>query len=481
MVGLVLAVVVAVAPPAAAANPYATEQAAALADARKLDPVTAALTRYLSFAQVPAELRGDARRVVNLWANNLSREAEFYRPRRVTETVFAVNVLDYGWDPQTWEKLADEDPYYHVQVTFQAGTQGKRYFPAEKSYKAGWYLADFKVTKTVAAIAPWLPAADAAELVARCQSAAPIVRADWWFSRAAIQAGRKGTGYYDWLQVKDLKTFDSLIGFDRKKSQDVKREVGGIVVRSGVSNFSRQVFREQSITGGRWETRDVLDDNKDARNAGRQLDRDFKPQAFETYGRLPNDLYAYGLFDDKGATQETAPDRIGADKTAPGNDPRIHVGLSCQRCHVEGLRPVADRARQRYSGPVRLNVADPVEARRLHQLYLGELQGRLDEDNASYAKALKTGFGWKPDEAAKAVGALWAWYQEADLLPADLAAEFGVLEADYLAKLRAYYKANQLSDPVLADHLANPPLPIRRDDVEQLYAIVAPVILGAQK
>jgi hypothetical protein len=61
----------------------------------------------------------------------------------------------------------------------------------------------------------------------------------------------------------------------------------------------------------------VLDDNKDARNAVRQLDKDYKHQAEEVYGFLPNGLFVYFLVRRRGTRQDSAPDKIGSDKTAP--------------------------------------------------------------------------------------------------------------------------------------------------------------------
>lgn len=462
-------------------NVYAAEVVASVADSRKLDAFAASRTRYLSLPPyLTAEQRDLWRRMTDLWANSLSREPDLYKARRVSSTLLAVNVDDYGWDPDTWEQLANEDPFYHVQIDLVIGRPGRMYFAATKESKAGWYDVNVTENRRVPALAPWLPVAEAAELVARCQSAAPIVRADWWFSRAAIQFGRKGTGYYDWLRVKDRDQFDRLVAFDRRKSQDIRREVAAIVARSGVSNFPRQIFRFQSLTGGYWQTRDVLDDNKDARNALRQLDGDYRHQAEEIYGFLPNGLFAYFLSNDQGVRQDSAPDGIGPDKTAPGNDGKIHIGLSCVRCHVEGLRPIQDWGRRIYSGPLRLTSPDPVQFRRLVQLYLGELQEYVDGDTAAYAKRLVRLTGWKTDEAAKAIGVAWAWYEERDILPADAAAELGVSEAAYVAKLRAYFQANPLSDSVLASHLADPPIGLRSgDDWEQVQPLVGQIVFGA--
>ncbi len=245
-----------------------------------------------------------------------------------------------------------------------------------------------------------------------------------------------------------------------------------------MSNFPRQIVIEQSLTGERAETRDVLDDNKDAKNAHRQLLDDFKPQAFEIYGFNTVGLFVYAAADDKGALQDSVPDRLGPDKTAPGNDTRIHPFLSCVRCHVEGYRNVLDWGRKVYSGGTTLNSPDPVQHKRLSQVYLGDFQTPFDEANAKYAKALLKLTGWKPEEAAKAIGQAWAIYVEKDYMPEDLAAELGVPVEKYLATLREYYKKNQLGDPILASHISQPPLPIRSDDVEQLYPLIAPIILA---
>jgi len=461
-------------------NPYAADVMAALADARKLPPEVASYTLYLTLR--PCYDRDEQRKVCDLWTNALSREAELVRPRRIGQNLLAINTLDYGWDHDSLlAALALEDCYYHVSVLVEANTAHKCYFSRTKGFKAGWYDAQIITKKRVAALAPWLPATETAELVALTNSPAPILRADWWFARAAIQADRAGTGYYDHLQLKTLADFDKLCEFDRKKSQGIKQEVAAIVARSGVSNFPRQVFREQALTGGRWETRDQIADNRDEKNALRQLNGDLKPAAFELYCFLPNGLLATFLADGKGARQDSAPDGVGHDSTAPGRDGKIHVGLSCIRCHAEGLRPIDDWARKVYAGGLQLNSPDYDKARRLAQIYLGDLQGRLDDDRSRYAKTLFSLTSWKTADAAKAVGRAWAAYTEANLLPKDLAAELGLPEVDYLKNLRAYYAANQLGDAVLASHLADPPLPIRRDDAEQLYPIVANVILGGSK
>lgn len=450
----------------------ATELKAALADARRLDSTTAVRTRYLTLQGVAELNRDDTKVVLDFWINCLSREAEFAKMRRVTPTILAVSLDDFGIDAATWDKLADEDPYFSQQIKVEVGATFLNWdggYSQAKAVKAG-----------VATVpATWLPQKDALEVTSLTQSPAPILRADWWLSRTLIQADRKGTGYYDFLAVKDRKDFEKLVALDVKESQRVKREVAGIVARSNVSQLPRQVFRFQSVTGGYWVTRDALDNNRDERNALRNLDGDYKHQAEEIYGVLPNGMYAFFLGDDKGVRQDSAPDKLSSDETAPGRDRRIHVGLSCVRCHVEGLRPVNDWGRKIFTGPLKLSSPDAVKLRRLQHLYLGELQERIDEDSALYAKRLFRLTGQKPDAMAKMVGSAWANYVERDVMPGDAARELGLTEAVYMTRLKAYYGSNQLADPVLASHIAG--LPIRIDDWEQLMPLVCPIVLTPSK
>jgi hypothetical protein len=487
MLDALLALATFLAPPPAAApaeNPYAASVQVALADARRIG-AESFFTLYLSLPPtVPEADLEEWKTGLDLWANSLSREPVLVKLRRVSKTLLAANIVAYGWDREVVGRLADADPYYHVRADLAVAQRGRKFYYQDGATKAGWYNVEAAKAIRVTALAPWTLPAEHAELVALTNLPGPILRADWFFAQLGIQAGRQ-VGYYDFLGVKSRDDFHKLVGLDQKESERVKRRIRAIVRRSGVGNFPRQIERLQSLTGGYWYTLDQIDNNLDQQNALRQLNKDLKHKAEEHYGVLPNGLYAYLLSDDKGTRQDSAPDGIGFDRTAPGNDGKIHVGISCFRCHTEGLRPINDWARRVFNGPVKLASPDPVEYQKLVQLYLDDLQTWVDDDTSFYAKRLKRLTGWKTDEAAKAVGRMWAWYVEADILPADAAAELGLTEEVYLKRLRDYFKdqakAGLPSDNVLASHIGKVPEPIRRDDWEQLQSLVLPVVLGAPK
>ncbi len=463
------------------------EVLAAERDLRKVDATLQPFIRYLSIYTVPDRDRAETVKVLDFWLNSLSRRRKIAKMRKVTPTLYAINIDDYAWNKKTWERLADEDPYFHVKIQFAQGTEvvpwpGGVWAGDNKHYPAGAFTYNRPKAKAngdkTTSLAPWLPPIEGSYLVAATQSAAPIVRGDWWLSRTAIQAGREGTGYYDWLEIKEKKDYDKIVGFNEKESQRLEKEVAAIVGDSGVATFPRQIFRFQAITGGYWVTRDALDDNKNEKNAIRQLDEQYKHQAEELYAYLPNGLFVYYLSDEKGTRQDSAPDKISSDDTAPGRDKRIHIGLSCVRCHVEGLRPINDWARRANQGAIKLASPDPEKARRLQQLYLDDLETDFKRDVRHYEETLKINFDYTTAQVAKSIGNVWARYVEARLMPADGARELGVPEWYYMKRLKDYYKKDQLGDIVLASHLAG--IPIRADDWEQIMPLVAPIVLGAR-
>lgn len=444
-------------------------------DAASLDPTVAARTRYLTIANIPIKERAEIRTAISFWTNSLSRESKLVQPRQVSETVLALLIDDYGWNAKTYDALANEDPFFHVRVQVTIGTEANFWYPADGTNKAGYYPGKAAEAGEVVTLAPWLNTVSAAALVAACQSPAPISRADWWLSRVAIQADRK-TGYYDFLGVKDRADFEKLVGLSVKESERLQKETAAIVSRSGVGNLPRQIFRYQSPTGAYYVTHDALDNSRDKLNAQRNFFADFKHQAEEHYATLPNGLYAFFLSDDKGVRQDSAPDKIGPDRTAPGNDARIHVGLSCVRCHVEGIRPINDWARKVFASTSPFTSPDPELTRRFQRVYLDELAELVSDDQAAYAKRLGRANGLKAEANAKAVANVWRNYIERDLMPIDSARELGLSEDVYLTRLREYYKAKAPADPVLAGHIAIPPVAIRSDDWEQLAPLVIPIV-----
>ncbi len=516
---------------AIAGGPGESVQAAAL-DAPKLPAEIRQHCRYLSLYNLPAKDRAEFFKVLTFHCNSLSREADLVAPVAVGPDVLRVNMLDYGWDRTVWEKLASVDPYFHVRLadgqlvvpTVRAvevpvvaavvleGVQFYRDGPGQTiveiqraDIKAGetvWVRevvggsikkitagqkqaskpAKAAEAKTTTAQAPWLPAAEIAALALAVNSESPIVRADWFLNQTAIQAGRDGHGYYDWLGLgKAEKDFQELVGVDVKGAQRVKREMAASIAKSGVTLNNRGIEWYATITGDYYRTQDFKTSTF-KQNTIRLLDGDTDPpkgDASEQYGTLPNGLFAFWLQNADGVRQDSAPDFIASDGHATGTDRRVHAGLSCIRCHVEGIRPLNDWLRRVYTGPIQLTSPDYLKLKRLRQLYLSDLDGQVKRSQRNYAERLLKVNGLTPEANARAYARVWDSYFETDLGIEDVCRELNVKKEVFMLALKAYAGKGG-ADPILTGLLANPPERIRREHFEEAFAIGQTMIRGTK-
>ncbi len=465
------------------ANPSAEAVKEALADAQGLPPEAAQRTRYLSLHAFPPAARAEAAKVLAFWANSLSRESDLIPPRKVSDGLLAVVLDDYGWKAKTWEKLLDVEPYFHqlLEVT-EVVSQEYGYY-TNAAAKTGWVKTrvakEVKVVKKTAS-AQWLPLNDIARLIVLTGSEVPVVRGDWWFYQTAIQKDRKA-GYYDWLALgKKEADFQRLIGADVDAARKLKKEIAASIARSGVTLNNRSMFRVPTLTGPYWVTQDFQTSTL-KQNTLRLLKGDTDPpqgDASEQYGVLPNGLFAFWLQNKDGARQDTAPDFIASDGQANGTDRRVHVGLSCVRCHVEGIRPLDDWARRTFRGPLQLASPDYEKLKQLRQLYLSDLPKQVKRDQADYADALKATNGLTAVANAGAVSKLWDAYAEHDRTLADVARETGSDVPTVLAVLKAERGA---LDPILAGLLQTPPLAIRVEHFEETFGVLMTLLQAKGK
>lgn len=437
----------------------------AWADLQKTPTDLQPLTRYLTLDHLPVDQRANAVKVLNYHINTLSREPVIMLPGVVTADagLLRVNLSDYGWRREVWEKFAEKDPYYHVRIKV-----AKTKEEVLQSASAPW-LAETETSK--AAIAG---------LINLTQSQCPIVRGDWFFSMTAIQEGREGHGYYDFLSIgKKEEDFEELIGLDIKLAKKQKKEISGVVAKSTVTLNNRRLVRMQTILGGYWFSVDARE-SVDKRNYLRILDKGAEFDATEQIGTLPNGLHAYWLADAQGNRQNFAPDFIASDSTAPGTDRRVHISLSCTRCHEEGFRPINDYVRNVIlkNTPLTLQSPDYEVTKRLRQLYLSDLDGNLARDNADFAMAVGACNGWTTKENSLAYGSFWAKYVEEPVLLQRACEELNCTSEQLVNALSGQLKTVGQIDAVVAAYLANPPTAIRREQFEEAFPLMMYAIRG---
>jgi hypothetical protein len=429
----------------------AAEISAALLDAQRLAPEQARNTRYLSLYAIDKDGRDAVREVIDYWVNAISREPNIVVPRRVTDTLLAVELSRYGWPEDVWEKFLPVEAYFHQRVKVPAKTKSpKVYWRGGGGYPARWYEHESPKDEEYTVLAPWVNRLEGELLSVRTNSAVPIVRADWFLFQTGDEVDRV-VGYYQWLGISSAKDAERLAGFDKGLAQARKREVAAIVIKSGVTRKARQIFRFGAVDGCWWETRDADKASGDG-NALRQLDDHYKFKAMEIFFALPNGLFGFLLLNDRDAVQKEAPNKIANDRDVPNNDTAVRISVSCNRCH-EGLKPFSDSARFLYraDGPVLLSSPDEKVKLRLEQLYLGEIQESYDADQDRYARALKrTSPKLTPARLRTLWRGEWERYESSPIDATVAARELGLDRDRMVESLRAALLANKTIDPVAA-------------------------------
>lgn len=420
---------------------------AALADLQKIPVAQRPSIRYLDLGP---HAQADDARVLSGHCNQLSRESDITIPANVGK-VLRVNLDDYGWKRDVWEKLADADPWYHVRVEVEEVQHwpGGVWPKDGKHYAANSFTYYAKVKKATA-VAPWL-GLNAGNLVNETQSAAPILRADWFFNQSCTQADRN-PGYYDFLGVKDEKTFQKAIGFDVKLADDFGREIREAVADSGVTLQPRAIARHNTLGGGYWRSFDfriAKDKGNPLRIYGKEIEEAY--DATEQYGHLPNGFWATGLFDKQGARQDSAPDFIASDNRSKSNDRRVHVNVSCIRCHSNGgLQDIDAWVRNLLQPPLALQSPDYALIRKLRQQYLRRLEPFIAKDRQVYAEAVMEATGFDTKIYAQKYAEMFERYEDAKVTAAHAARDCGLTEKEFVGKLSAYLKATGGIDPVLS-------------------------------
>jgi serine/threonine-protein kinase len=337
------------------------EDLARLKEKQAADPKVLASQRYFSFNHLLLSPEAAAERT--LWRdalalalNHLSWKQELVRPVPIepTGTVFRVDLRDLGWDARpfvVFKGLEDQTPsrvnlFDLVLLEYPFATVPN----LAKSDLLGEYLGEAGLVCPV-----------------------PYVRGDW-FASVATQPPL----YEDLLRLpRKLAQLEEKVGAGSGPGREAR--AGFLDARD--PDVRHLVARRPGAHGAYWRTWDLR-----SRAPLSTLARDeLPPAAGQMLFRLPNGLHGYYLAGADGLHREVAPPEAVADPLA--RDGLARNGLSCIRCHDQGVQPVRDGAR------AALERADlPAGERdRLLALYPG--RGKLDRllagDRQGYRAALE--------------------------------------------------------------------------------------------
>jgi hypothetical protein len=488
------------------ASPYQTVQAALL-DAKRMPPQFPFYVRYFDFSSIPQSERAQFKAAFIFHVNSLSTSAEFFLVPQgfplvmntalpnsawIGPDLVRIDLRDPGWDPAVFERLKDAEPYFHARVIADVDVIRDEFWPGGLDKKGDFYeRGSFKVTHKAGSsyevANPALPQLEILELARLTSSEVPLVRADWFFFYTSQNVDRLA-GYYAFLGIKSYEDIRRLTGLNEKLARKILKEVAAIVPDSGVAKNNRQILYEPAITGAVWITYDVKT-SVGKQNAKVQRNGDFfdNADANEVYFSLPNELWGLAAVNNKeGTLQDSVPDFIAGDKQSTSNDLRVHPSISCVRCHVEGLRPIHDWARQFYRLELKkdgalLTAVEYERLKRLQALYLGNLQDKYDLSQLIYKRALVRllGQGWTPERVSAAYREAFKYYQDDQVSSERLALELGC-DQDTMRKaftLAAAAKGAN-ADPILVGYARKEEFTARREHVEEAFVVLSLAIKG---
>jgi hypothetical protein len=469
----------------------------AAADMPTVDASRVATTRYLSLAGLPDKKARDLwARFMSAHVNSLSRSRGIVVPVRVGEYLLRLDIADYGTTfAYTWELLSEHEPFlngdefkindgykdveygYWTRNGIKVRNGGNREHPdevwvttevkREKTDKAvdlkrGVFLrtdgskAAFKEIQKLIVAADTLP-------LKQSYTNVPVVDAIWFLYQTAIQEDRGPAGYYDFLGIKDLKSYEEVIGYvgkgiDAAFLEEAREITGNSTVT--LPQVLRRIVHKDKVGGDYFFTLDsnikrATDKNKG--NPLRTLNDEYVFQAIETFGHLPNGFWATGLFNAKGERQDKAPDFIASDSESKSTDKAVHINLSCMRCHKKsGIKDVDGWYESVLNRPPNESqLKDPKQLRTIRQQYVeNKLQTFFDPARARYASALFRASGMRPDEFSETLAEAWHSWAETPVTIERAARWLGVT----LDKLdKGLFDQKEKVDQVLSPYRLRPP------------------------
>ena len=461
--------------PGNAPAPFMQPSALVLA-ARDIAAVSPAYQQHCRYLWMPPSVP-DAElsrlvRVLSGLVNGLSREPDLVPLAVVPGSqgrLLRLSLLDYRLKAATWDKFARTDPYWYTLVDedYPAGTDS-----AGNKYAAG--------TWQVPALAPWAYEVienkpHAIALLAATKAKAPIVTASVFAFQTLVSTN--GTpNYNDFLGVKTEQDFFKLLGVREDEDEAFSKNLLALIATSGITYEPRAIEMREKVGGWLWRTHDFVKAT-DKQNPFENLGSDAKTKklraaadAHENYGHLSNGLWAVGLFNGAGVAQANAPDTIttGDDSTTDARDHRVHLPLSCVRCHSSGgLQDLDDWVRNLQrpppSPPLSLqigNKADPkdvdaavTEALRFRRQYGIRLEPHLAGSRQRYETALAEVTGLTGTQYARAVGETWQLLCEPKIDSAWAARDLGMSEAAFVTALDKQVKLAGGTDVLLSGFL----------------------------
>ena len=384
------------------------------ADLEPQEPRGRRFLRYFSLAPLanaglsPDELQTYRNALAKL-LNSLSWHPRITNPKAVDPDglVLRIDLRDYQWDANLWNRLLADYPY--------------------------GVLSDTAVARTV---------------VVGTATRVPCVRADWFLANAS-----RAPLYYDLLQIpSNLSELERQLHVDVAVDVQQERVMRAGFLGSGISRNNRLIERHDAMNGAYWRTYDFEAIPQDLVNRDLLLpDRrnlfayplgpgfsgnTFQHAAGEAIFNLPNGLQGYLLVNANDVRQNKGNTAIVSDPKRP--DRAVEAGVSCMSCHAGGINPKDDQIRDHVAKNAKSFPRKDVDLIRALYAPKEKMHALMDEDSERFRRALaKTGNKVSVSEPIMNA----TLHYEADVDLPTLAAEIG---------LKPEELSPRLASPILA-------------------------------
>jgi mono/diheme cytochrome c family protein len=335
--------------------------------------------------------------------NSLSWHPRIAQPKTIDTggIVLRIDLRDYLWDANLWNRLLADYPY---------GTLGDT-------------------------------AAAQAVLVATA-TRKPCVRADWFLATAS-----RAPLYYDLLQLPtSASELERQLRVDVALNIQQERVARAGFNGSGISRNNRVLERHDAQNGAYWRTydfeavpqnlieRDVL--LPDRRNVFAYPlgpgfgEVSFQHAAGEIIFHLPNGLQGYMLVNAANTRQDKGATAIVSDPKRP--DRAVEAGISCMSCHARGINFKDDQVRDHVAKNRKAFGRKDVELIRALYVPREKMRALMEEDAERFRRAVEK-TGNRVDRAEVVMSMVLRYEADVDL--PTLAAEVGLRPEQLLPPL----------------------------------------------
>lgn len=311
--------------------------------------------------------------------NSMSRQASITVPKPIDDqqTVFAIDLRDYGWQSNdVWQAVLRDYPYgLKPQSSIEAL---ELYEKIEELYGS----IDF--------------------------DGVTHIRGDWFVATAT-----RPPLYH--ILTDTPQTMDELLermNINISENFRLGTARRGGLFESGVSAQNRLVEYHSSSNGTFWHSYDFSENSGRGNLARFPLGPDFEGHPFPAFTfkhdggeiiyNLPNGLHGYMLVNEEGKRIDAGPVEIVWDPLQVSGSPLIVNGVSCMSCHKHGMIDFQDFVREGNA------LQDPQARRKVRELYpeQSELQQALASTREAYMQKLRQTIGALIEGSDRPIGSL---------------------------------------------------------------------------